>query len=619
MKRLFTLKLNFLVLALTSFLFQANGQSFLVGPVDPYVGTHANYTSHNHYNLFDVMNPDGVILDSITIYPSAAGTPFTIVVQDASQQQVASFSGVSTVGSNLPERIHADILVPPGTGYRLGLTPGSVGMLRNASGIVFPYTVPGVISFTGATFSTTYWYFFYNIRVRLPLYETDAELSRITSPGDTTCSGMQAVSVMMKNNGPADLNSCELHWSINGVAQPVVNWTGSISDGDSATVDLGYFNFQTGTTYSIVANVFEPNGFHDTITHNDTAYGFIEFVQPSPEAAFTSAGSVAICQGDSIELTGTLTGSPPWDFELIAGSTTHQYPGIQTSPFSLNFHPSSSTNYIITTVTDATGCHSVVNDTVEVLVTPQPPAAITPASPTALCEGDSIVLMASVGSGFTYEWFLDGVLIPDVTGFTLIAKEQGDYTVNVISPNGCSRLSDPHQLNVHPIPDVFIGNDTAVLPDVSLLLDAGAGFNTYLWSTGETTRSITVDSSGVGIGLLTVWVEVTDNFSCVGQDEMTINFTPHPGIGGVEQQSSLKLYPNPSDGFISMESIGLPPGKYLLKVTTQHGQQVYQREIAIGLSQEPHHFDLSHLANGIYFLQVQGAAGTASHQLLINR
>jgi hypothetical protein len=606
----------FLLLTATESVIGQN--SFLVGPADPNVGSNANYTTHNHYNLFDVMNPDGVILDSITIYPSTTGTPYTIVIQNASQQQIASYSGISTVGGNLPERIHADILVPAGTGYRMGLTSGSVGMLRNADGIQFPYTVPGVISLTGATFGTTYWYFFYNLRVKLPIYETDAELTSVKAPSDTTCSGLQPVTVMLKNNGPADLNFAELHWSVNNVPQPVLNWTGTIGLNDSVAVDLGHYNFQTGTTFTIVANVFEPNGFHDSITHNDTVQGIVEFVTPSPEADLTIPGTITICQGDSVTLTGTLTGTGPWHLTLMEGQTTHQYPGIQTSPFSLTFHPNSSTDYILTMVSDATGCSSEVNDTVQVLVTPQPPAAITPVSPSAICAGDSIVLMGSVGSGFTYEWYKDGVLIPGTTGFTLVAKDAGDYTVKVTSPVGCSNLSQPHQLIVNPLPVVSLGGDTAVLPGTTLTLDAGSGFNSYFWNTGETTQTIDVDSSGIGIGVKTIWVMVTDNFSCEGRDEININFTPHPAVEGALLKAEIKLFPNPSSGLVNMELNGMPFGNHNLSVMDARGQTVHQAVLSTGNQWEQHQIDLSHLAGGIYFLHIKTPHGVIVEKIVFN-
>jgi len=594
-------------------------QSWIIGAPDPTIGASASFTALVQWKQFNVMHPDGVIIDSCDIYPtSGPGSPFTIVIQNSSQQVIASYSGTTTVTSGLPQRIHLNLLIPPGTGYRWGFSVNP-GMLRNSTGAVYPYEVPGVMSITGNTFNVVYYYFFYNIRIRLPIYNTDAALTRMTAPADTTCSGVQPVSVLLKNMGPSDLNFAELHWRVNSVVQPVLNWTGSIGVGDSLAVVLGQYNFQTGTTYAIEANVFEPNGFHDSITHNDTVQGMVEFVKPSPEAALTVPGTIAICQGDSVSLTGTLTGTGPWHLTLKEGQTTHQYPGILSSPFSLTFHPVSTTNYILTTVSDATGCSSEIHDTVQVLVTPQPPAAITPPSPSAICAGDSIVLMGSVGAGFSYEWYKDGVLLPGITSFTMVAKDPGDYTVKVTSPVGCSKLSQPHQLIVNPLPTVSLGNDTAVLPGITLMLDAGAGFNTYLWSTGEITQAINVDSTGVGIGLKTIWVEVTDNFSCKGRDEITINFTPHPGIRELVQGAQLSVYPNPGQGVFSLRMEGLPEGVYQLEVSGVGGRVVYRKPIHYTLQGENIMLDMSPLASGTYFLTMNGTHGAITTKIVIQK
>lgn len=613
---------TFTIICIISLFFafvRVQGQSYLIGPVDPFVGTNANYTTHNHYNLFDVMNPDGIYIDSLTIYPQTAQASYTVVIQNSSQVQIASSSGTTTVGGNQAERIEVNLFVPQGTGYRMGLTTTSVGMLRNQDGILFPYTVPNVISFTGATFGTTYWYFFYNLRVSLPVYESDAALTELVSPADTICSGFQPVSVTMKNFGPSDIIFADLHWSVNGVPQPVHNWSGSLGVLDTVTFVIGEYDFQPGITYDIVANVSEPNGITDTITHNDTTRGSVEFVMPSPEIAVTSAGVITICQGDSIELTGTLTGTPPWHLTIDDGTTAHQFTGIQSSPFSFPFHPATTTTYIITSLLDSTGCIMEPYDTVQVHVIPQPPADITPVSPSEICEGDSIVLMGSLGAAFSYQWFKDDVILPADTNYAFIAKEAGSYTVIVTNPLGCSKLSDPHILTVNPLPEVFIGNDTAVLPNVSLLLDAGEGFESYNWSTGENTQTINVDSSGIGIGVKTVWVEVTDDKNCVGTDTIKINFTPNPGIEEKYHEVKLFVFPNPTSGFATLEMTQLPADKYKVEIFSQNGQQVYVKEVTTNQRQEQFQLDLSNMADGIYLLLVRGNNVFLSEKILLNR
>ncbi len=63
---------------------------------------------------------------------------------------------------------------------------------------------------------------------------------------------------------------------------------------------------------------------------------------------------------------------------------------------------------------------------------------------------------------------------------------------------------------------VDLGNDTTICVDEILTLDAGEGGLTYTWSTGETTQTIDVDTTG------TYWVEVLTNTGCTSVDAIEV-------------------------------------------------------------------------------------------------
>ncbi len=79
-----------------------------------------------------------------------------------------------------------------------------------------------------------------------------------------------------------------------------------------------------------------------------------------------------------------------------------------------------------------------------------------------------------------------------------------------------------HIVIVHGLPDVELPNDTAMCNGNYFTIDAGVGFHTYLWQTGETTQSITVNSSG------TYWVEVATTAGCTDSDTIVVEFYPNP-------------------------------------------------------------------------------------------
>ncbi len=65
-------------------------------------------------------------------------------------------------------------------------------------------------------------------------------------------------------------------------------------------------------------------------------------------------------------------------------------------------------------------------------------------------------------------------------------------------------------------PEIELGNDTAFCTGSYIVLDAGSNFDTYQWSTGDTTQTITVNSAGV------YSVTATIN-GCVASDEIKVS------------------------------------------------------------------------------------------------
>jgi len=98
----------------------------------------------------------------------------------------------------------------------------------------------------------------------------------------------------------------------------------------------------------------------------------------------------------------------------------------------------------------------------------------------------------------------------------------GTYNVRLIVDEGLSTQEVLcKQIVVMNPPEVDLGPDTAICPGIVLTLDAGAGFSTYLWSTGNTTRTISVSQAGI------YWVQVS-RWGCTGFDTILISSKPAP-------------------------------------------------------------------------------------------
>ncbi|MEE1225850.1 MAG: GEVED domain-containing protein [Bacteroidales bacterium] len=97
----------------------------------------------------------------------------------------------------------------------------------------------------------------------------DAGVVAIPSPvaGTNILAGIATpIEVELKNYGSQALTSAAIHWSVNGVEQPVYNWTGNLANNATSIVTVGNYTFVSGTI-ELVAWVVVQN---DNENSNDT-------------------------------------------------------------------------------------------------------------------------------------------------------------------------------------------------------------------------------------------------------------------------------------------------------------------------------------------------------------
>lgn len=94
----------------------------------------------------------------------------------------------------------------------------------------------------------------------------DAGITAVEHPvADTTC-----LNIILKNFGSQTLTSVKIDWKLNGTAQTQINWTGSLSEGESTTLCIDTLVFDGGTQYTVKAWTSGPNSGTDSLALNDT-------------------------------------------------------------------------------------------------------------------------------------------------------------------------------------------------------------------------------------------------------------------------------------------------------------------------------------------------------------
>ena len=149
----------------------------------------------------------------------------------------------------------------------------------------------------------------------------------------------------------------------------------------------------------------------------------------------------------------------------------------------------------------------------------EPPEIILDQSKT-VCTGQFVFITASANGNqppLTYRWIYP---TGDTTGndpffFSVTQDDAGLYTLMATDHVGCTDQKSI-ELIVSDNPfAAFHGTDTLEM-QAGDVLDAGAGFSSYLWNTGDTKESIVINTEG------RYKVEMESSIGCIGTDSVFV-------------------------------------------------------------------------------------------------
>lgn len=224
-------------------------------------------------------------------------------------------------------------------------------------------------------------------------------------------------------------------------------------------------------------------------------------------------------------------------------------------------------------------------------------------------------------------WFGDGVTSSNCTQHlqrtgNIDLNDDGDWvcafdaagtqSATLITPFsdcglGCQSPVAAVLVAVYPAPIVNLGNDTTIASPNTVTLDAGTGVS-YLWSTGATTQTIVVSTSG------TYTVTVTDANGCEGSDVIVVNVLT--ALNEIVDGMIKNIYPQPATDVVNI-TFGNINMNGTLKFINSLGQVVVEKKVDATMSNRKSSIDVSQLPAGWYSISLTDNKQIFNYKILL--
>ena len=246
-------------------------------------------------------------------------------------------------------------------------------------------------------------------------------------------------------------------------------------------------------------------------------------VNTSPTA--TLSVNSPICSGDSIFLNVSLIGQGPFATTISDGMNNYNFSltasGMQTNGQNINFNPTTTTTYAITSISDLTGCVNLNPITATANVVQAPNSGI--GGNVSVCTNDSIINLTSYLSGADTGGIWTDPLNNIISNYFNPNLQSGGNFTYTVSASPCPDENTTVNVIVNTPPTVIANANPATIcvGDPTTLI--GTGANTYSWDNGV------IDGVAFNPTTSTTYtVTGTDVNGCVNTDVITVNVNSIP-------------------------------------------------------------------------------------------
>ncbi len=347
-------------------------------------------------------------------------------------------------------------------------------------------------------------------------------------------------------------------------------WISLGSGTGTTTFELGYGSLEKARYIKIVDDSLGE------LTGPDAGFDLdaVQILHPPLTPEFI-ASNTALCITDTVNFTDQSGGNPvSWNWSFPGGSPSSSS---EQNPSGITYALPGEYDVSLTISNGVSSSSLTKSRFIRVSAAPEQPGI--PSGPPDPCNTESpSYVTGSIPYADSYAWELSPANAGSISGLdttgAVIWNDTyiGTAYIKVMASGSCgsSPWSDSLQVTLRQGPVVNLGNDTTIHVSQSIILDAGNPGSEYLWSTGETTQTIEVDSTGTGFGSRIIWVNVINSTTCTGSDTITITFTPETGLENVLLPGYVEIYPNPSSGKFNVRITGCSGSRWqVFNVTGQ--------------------------------------------------
>jgi len=197
---------------------------------------------------------------------------------------------------------------------------------------------------------------------------------------------------------------------------------------------------KTGTYFARVTNEFGCN--------KDTPYQSM-VVKSAPDASLFFTGDTSFCEKKSVELFTYNIANQSYQWFKNGVVLTNQNNASLVVGETGNYHVQ------VTNIENLCKAESRIIQTQKI---PAPQEIIAVSKDLPICEGDSVILSVTENNDWAYQWFLNGYSLYQDTLATLVAFEQGLYSIQVVNSFLCSDTTPDVLVSLleNPIPGVIV-------------------------------------------------------------------------------------------------------------------------------------------------------------------